>query len=265
MELTGVGQGPEIKTYMDLVARWRAEGLIKKPAEAEAMLRALKPIRVDESFGATCVGICELLQGRVKLDEVYTWAKEQPDGQADVLEYLREHDMGDIADSLRKELDDLGIPYAGGQHRTQVFNVESHTLVLLANIDLKELSPKDREVLILASIFHDIGKPEGKVDRKHPKKSAEIINQYTFSDEEVKRRVLFLVEYHDGIIKYNKESASFVLVENLPSGTTSADLDILRRLKIADSQAVNPGYASTWTAEKVQEIETAFRQAAEAI
>ncbi len=88
----------------------------------------------------------------------------------------------------------------------------NHTLTVLSNVYDPSLSPDDGLCLALAALLHDIGKPataKRKGNRTvyygHPISSRSIadnlLHSYGFSEELI-RRVLFFICYHDAFINF---------------------------------------------------------------
>lgn len=98
------------------------------------------------------------------------------------------------------------------QHKDHEHTLDIHTLrTLQAAVNdtrwNKELNDIDRKLATLAILFHDIGKPEGKVDKSHHTTSAQdtsiIIDKLGLSDLE-KERVIDLIKNHHWTETINK-------------------------------------------------------------
>ena len=99
------------------------------------------------------------------------------------------------------------------QHETHNLSVDAHILQVLkeavSNDAFNDLSDTDKTCLKLATVFHDIAKSEGVVDKAHPEASAfyvrNLLEKLPFS-ENIKDRVFELVKNHHWIEEYNTDT-----------------------------------------------------------
>lgn len=96
------------------------------------------------------------------------------------------------------------------QHNGHSYTLDIHSLKVLKNIvknpEFKNLSEKDKRVLTISSLLHDITKEEGKKDKQHPIESAfesyYIIQKLNLNEDE-QRKIYELVKTHDWLEKIN--------------------------------------------------------------
>lgn len=87
------------------------------------------------------------------------------------------------------------------QNQEHANTLDIHTFKVIKNVVLhplfEELTESEKRVLIVASLFHDIGKKEGSVDYEHPQKSAayslELMKKLQFNSLE-KERLFNLID-----------------------------------------------------------------------
>ena len=97
------------------------------------------------------------------------------------------------------------------QHRGHSLTLDIHSLQVLSNITrsekYKQLSNKDKRVLSISALLHDITKEEGKKDKKHPIESSfeayYIIQKLNLSEEE-QVQIYELIKTHDWLEQVNK-------------------------------------------------------------
>ena len=120
----------------------------------------------------------------------------------------------DLEESLNKILE--GLPelktlVGKAQHETQDYSLDKHTLKVLQNIvknpNFESLSDNDKRIITIATLFHDIAKAEGVVDKAHPVESAfdafYIIQKFNLPEDE-QLKLYQLIKTHDWLEKLNK-------------------------------------------------------------
>ena len=101
------------------------------------------------------------------------------------------------------------------QHGTHAYSVDIHTLKVLQsamnNPLYENLSDKDKSILKIAALCHDLGKKGGVVDSGHAVISAEyvagILEKFPFP-QSMKDRIIDIVDNHHWFEAYNKGNAS---------------------------------------------------------
>ena len=96
------------------------------------------------------------------------------------------------------------------QHGTHSFDVLTHSLKVMQktvqNPKFKKLNESDKKILLIASLFHDFSKTEGKVDHKHAENSAiesfYITNKLNLSKQEV-NKLYNLIKHHEWLKTVN--------------------------------------------------------------
>lgn len=133
------------------------------------------------------------------------------------------------------------------QHDTHNYSLDGHTLKVLkevvSNPDFEKLSDEDKNVAILLSLLHDIGKKSGVVDKGHESTSSlmatDILSKINLP-ESSKTRIIKLIKYHNWfeMIKtgrINCETASTIF-------DTPEDLLIAEIFAEADIKSVRKGF-----------------------
>lgn len=101
------------------------------------------------------------------------------------------------------------------QHGTHAYSVDIHTLKVLQsamnNPLYEELSDRDKTILKISALCHDLGKKGGVVDSGHAAISAEfvagILEKFPFP-QSMKDRIIDIVDNHHWFEAYNKGNAS---------------------------------------------------------
>ena len=130
------------------------------------------------------------------------------------------------------------------QHDTQDYSVDIHILTVLNGVlnnpNYSQLSEIDKTVIKLASIMHDIAKPQGVNDKNHPQYSAlfakDILDKYNLSYE-LKDRIFELVKNHHWLELYNTGQKDAEYIASL--FRRKNDINIARIMTEADLKAVN--------------------------
>ncbi len=101
------------------------------------------------------------------------------------------------------------------QHKTHSYTVDIHTLNVLQEVmknpDYSILSDKDKKIMQMAVLLHDITKIERKVDKTHPAQSAydayNIISKMDLPEKD-RIKIYELIKTHDWLEKCNKYGTS---------------------------------------------------------
>ena len=96
------------------------------------------------------------------------------------------------------------------QHGTHDFDVLKHSLKVMQKIvqnsKFNKLNESDKKILLIASLFHDFSKTEGKVDNKHAENSAiesfYITNKLNLSKQEI-NKLYNLIKHHEWLKTVN--------------------------------------------------------------
>ena len=115
-----------------------------------------------------------------------------------------------LFDAVVKGLPEFTEVIGKEQHNTHEYSVDIHTLKVLQsamnNPLYSTLSDKDKTVLKLSVLLHDLGKPGGKIDDTHANTSAYyadgILEKFKLSAE-VKNRITDIIKNHHWFGKYN--------------------------------------------------------------
>ncbi|NLA74407.1 MAG: [protein-PII] uridylyltransferase, partial [Deltaproteobacteria bacterium] len=147
--------------------------------------------------------------------------------------------------------------YPVGRHMLEAVsylkNISQEKNILLANT-FNEI--KNKEALLLAALFHDIGKT-GKGHSKRGAKIARGILDRVGYPAEATKEIVFLIENHLFLAKtasrrdLNDEK---IIIQSARIIGTIERLNSLLLLTWADSKATGPGVWNDWTANLVQEL-----------
>ncbi len=104
-----------------------------------------------------------------------------------------------------------------GQHGTHTFDLIKHSLKVMQKIvqdpNFEELSESDKQIMLLASLFHDQNKTEGKRDGAHPQESAfdtyYIVNKLKMSKDD-KIKLYTLIRYHEWLNYLNSNKSDVI-------------------------------------------------------
>ena len=115
-----------------------------------------------------------------------------------------------IFDAVIKGLPEFTGVVGKEQHNTHEYSVDIHTLKVLQsamnNPLYSTLSDKDKTILKLSVLLHDLGKPGGRIDDTHANTSAYyaegILEKFKLSAE-VKNRITDIIRNHHWFGKYN--------------------------------------------------------------
>ena len=130
------------------------------------------------------------------------------------------------------------------QHSTHAYSVDIHTLKVLQssmnNPLYSTLSDKEKTILKMSVLLHDIGKPCGRRDEGHANTSANyaegILEKINFS-EDVKGRIIDIIQNHHWFGEYNK---GFLPIEDVVVRCRRpGDFKIYQIMAKADLENVN--------------------------
>lgn len=130
------------------------------------------------------------------------------------------------------------------QHSTQDYSIDIHILTVLNQIinnpEYNKLSDIEKTAIKLATIMHDIAKPQEINDKTHPYLSAlyakDILDKYNLPIE-LKNRIIELIKNHHWLELYNTEQKD----ENYIASVfrRKNDIKIARIMTEADLKAIN--------------------------
>ena len=153
-------------------------------------------------------------------------------------------ELKDIFDAIIKGLPEFTAVIGKEQHNVHAYSVDIHTLKVLQsamnNPLYSTLSDKDKTVLKMSVLLHDLGKSGGKRDEGHANTSAHfaegILEKINFS-KDVKNRITDIVQNHHWFAKYNM---GFSSVEDVAVRCRRpGDLKIYQIMAKADLENVN--------------------------
>ena len=153
-------------------------------------------------------------------------------------------ELKELFDAIIKGLPEFTEVIGKEQHNTHKYSVDIHTLKVLQsamnNPLYSTLSDKDKTVLKMSILLHDLGKPGGRIDDTHAKTSAYfadgILEKFKLSSE-VKDRITDIIQNHHWFGKYNMGLLS---VEDVAVRCRRpADFKIYQIMAKADFENVN--------------------------
>jgi [protein-PII] uridylyltransferase len=148
------------------------------------------------------------------------------------------------------------------------FTADEHTLVTIQNVETLEKDTstlgkiynnlKDREILFLALLFHDIAKPINIAGHEiiGSEMASSIMDRLGYSEEEIEQ-VTFLVKNHLIMeqIAFRRNLSDPETLNNFTSKFTSLqNLNYLYLITYADLSAVNPAVWTSWKSELLSEL-----------
>ncbi|RPI73307.1 MAG: HD domain-containing protein [Ignavibacteriales bacterium] len=148
------------------------------------------------------------------------------------------------------------------------FTADEHTLVTIQNVEKLEKdtstlgkiynSLKDREILFLALLFHDIAKPINLAGHEiiGSEMASSIMHRLGYSEEEIDS-VTFLVRNHLMMeqIAFRRNLSDPETLNNFTAKFTSVqNLNYLYLVTYADLSAVNPAVWTSWKSELLSEL-----------
>ena len=160
---------------------------------------------------------------------------------------FEDKELKTLFDSIIKGFPEFTAVIGKEQHNTHAYSVDIHTLkVLQSSINnplYSTLSDKDKTVLKMSVLMHDLGKPSGVRDANHPNTSAYyaegILEKIKISDD-IKKRIIDIVQNHHWFEKYNK---GFMPAEDVAVLCRRAeDYKIYQIMAKADLENVNNSF-----------------------
>ena len=157
---------------------------------------------------------------------------------------FKETEVKNLFDSIIKGLPEFTAVIGKEQHSAHEFSVDIHTLkVLQSSINnplYSTLSDKDKTILKMSVLLHDLGKLCGKRDEGHANTSAQfatgILEKFKFPTE-VKTRITDIIENHHWFARYNM---GFLPVEDVAVRCRQPeDFKIYQIMAKADLENVN--------------------------
>ncbi|MBR3605183.1 MAG: hypothetical protein IKL52_04055, partial [Candidatus Gastranaerophilales bacterium] len=132
--------------------------------------------------------------------------------------------LQDLLNEIIKQVPELRTMICKSQHKTHQFDLMQHTLKVMAKIvqnpEFERLNESDKKVTLLASIFHDITKNEGKISPLHGSESAfdsfYIAKKFNLTQEE-EIRLNTLIKHHEWLARANKAKTQELQRQELQS------------------------------------------------
>jgi UTP:GlnB (protein PII) uridylyltransferase len=129
----------------------------------------------------------------------------------------------------------------------QAYTVDIHTLYglqdLTATQEYNQLDNNSKLITVISVLFHDISKPSGVNDRKHPENGAlivkDIAKRLDFSENDV-NRISNLVEFHQWFEMVCKDEISLDKLASIFKDNPSDVTNILIPFADADLRAIGP-------------------------
>ena len=123
-------------------------------------------------------------------------------------------EMAATLNEILKGLPELFSIIGKEQHDTHDYTVDVHTLAVLQecinNPYFDTLNKKEKQMLVLTSLFHDITKEEKSIDKSHPGNSAYdayfILQKFGMNNKE-KQQIYQLIKTHDFFAHCNKANS----------------------------------------------------------
>lgn len=151
------------------------------------------------------------------------------------------------------------------------YTVDEHTLHAVQNLELltatkykslERLSGimkgiKDKEILFMSILFHDIGKAAGKYHEEEGYKRLKNIVERFNMDAEKRQRIEFLVKNHilmSRIALTREIEAPEIIAQFAEAVGDEESLGALYLMTYADMSAVNPSFWTEWKAYLLQEL-----------
>ena len=152
------------------------------------------------------------MKENINIKDTHKRELEEILNQKDIIKSINEN-IEDLVKIIPEIKNMIGFEHNHPHHHLDVWE---HTLEVLKNLNTNDIE------LIMAALFHDIGKPFSYQDEEvrhfhgHPavslKMAKEILTRLGY-DEEVIKRVSYLVETHDTIINPNQLDNDYEMIE----------------------------------------------------
>ena len=174
-------------------------------------------------------------------------------------------ELEESMNEIVKLIPELHTIIAKEQHKTHDFTIDTHSFKVLSEImkdsKYQNLSDSDKKVMILASLFHDITKIEGVIDKTHPKEGGFdtfYISQKLGLTKEEHRKLYTLVKNHDWSEHLNTaygENKNRIAKELAQEFGTKHIFHLAKMFSIADLIAVKEnGYFYTLYGNDVKKL-----------
>ncbi|MHB1686725.1 MAG: [protein-PII] uridylyltransferase family protein [Ignavibacteriaceae bacterium] len=229
--------------------------------------RGFHSAHFDENLRSTIVEIVENYDGFNRLEsESSTFFREilkLPKNVGQTLSVMNE--LGVLKAFMPEFGDIIGFLQHGVYH---CYTADEHTLITIQNLEKleKDSSPlgkiyngmKDREILHLGLLFHDIAKPVNISGHEiiGAEMAASIMNRLGYSEEEIEQ-VTFLVKNHLVMeqIAFRRNLNDPETLNNFTSRFDSLKkLDLLYLVTYADLSAVNNAVWTSWKSDLLAEL-----------
>ena len=229
--------------------------------------RCLYNAHFDEKLRSTIIEVVEEYDGVVKTEaESSVFFREilrLPKNVGQTLSAMNE--LG-VLKAFMPEFNDLiGFLQHGVYH---CYTADEHTLITIQNLENleKDTSPlgkiynnlKDKEILHLGLLFHDIAKPINVSGHEiiGAEMASSIMHRLGYSEEEIEP-VSFLVKNHLVMeqVAFRRNLNDPETLNNFTSKFSSTeDLDLLYLVTYADLSAVNPAVWTSWKSDLLAEL-----------
>ncbi len=175
------------------------------------------------------------------------------------------NELGVLAAFMPEFKDLVGFLQHGVYHN---YTTDEHTLLTIQNVEKLEKDTsslgkifnnlKDREILYLALLFHDIAKPINISGHEiiGAEMASSIMHRLGYSEEEIEQ-VTFLVRNHLAMeqVAFRRNLNDAETLNNFTSKFKSVqELDYLYLVTYADLSAVNPAVWTSWKSELLSEL-----------
>ncbi len=165
-----------------------------------------------------CLFGIQNLQNSIKTININTCdIKLDKNGKIKTKGYVEfEQDLNNAAEGLFEFKNTIGKYQHGTEH---FFTLDKHCLKVAQNIvndkEFEKLTPKDKQIMLIVGLMHDVSKEEGKKDPHHPENSAICTYRALEGlglDEKAKKKAYTLIKTHHWLEIINKagqQSTSF--------------------------------------------------------
>jgi len=160
---------------------------------------------------------------------------------------IKDENVNKAINTLIKGMPEFNMTIGKVQHGTHIYSVDIHTMQVmqksLNHPDYETLSNEDKAVLKLAILMHDFGKNGKVVTEGHASQSKidaqKVLENYNI-DNNIKDRVLNVVENHHWFEKYNKGIINAKEVKQIFK--TPEDLKIAKIMAKSDLEGISSGF-----------------------
>ncbi len=262
-----------IELDMDFIIKGKAISYVGKrePSLSDILrgfyYRGLHSAHFDESFRSLIVEVVEQKSPHeFNVSDSSVFFREilkMPKNVGQTLSVMNE--LGALSAFLPEFEDLIGFLQHGVYH---CYTADEHTLITIKNLEMleKDTSPlgkiynnlKNREILHLGLLFHDIAKPINISGHEiiGAEMASSIMNRLGYSDEEIDH-VSFLVRNHLVMeqVAFRRNLNDPETLNNFTSRFNSVeDLELLYLVTYADLSAVNPAVWTSWKSDLLSEL-----------